>query len=118
MVKRVLYMLVLAVTLQLSWAVAAAYCMHESGSASQHFGHHQHEHASNDGADHDKSPAQKKAIYDPDCASCSHSPAGATALAGQGAGPVMAAHAAAEAPKSPPDPYLGLPERPQWTVAA
>ena len=72
MVKRVLYMLVLAITLQLSWSVAAAYCMHESGNASQHFGHHQHEHVADDDADHNGSTlAKKKVGSDPDCASCS-----------------------------------------------
>ena len=118
MVKRVLYMLVLAITLQLSWSVAAAYCMHESGNASQHFGHHQHEHVADDDTDHNGSTlGKKKIVSDPDCASCSHTPASAISLAAEGTGPILQAHVLAGVPATPPEPYLGLPERPQWIVA-
>ena len=119
MVKRVLYMLVLAITLQLSWSVAAGYCMHESGKASQHFGHHQHEHVADDDTDHNGSTlAKKKVGSDPDCASCSHSPASATSLAAENPAPFLAAHAVAAVQDTPSEPYLGPPERPQWIVAA
>lgn len=30
--------------LQLSWAAVARICLHESGGAAQHLGHHEHEH--------------------------------------------------------------------------
>ena len=49
MVKRFLYMLALAFALQMSAGVASVYCMHETGTASEHFGHHQHEHHSAEG---------------------------------------------------------------------
>jgi hypothetical protein len=69
MAKRFFYMLAVAFILQLSWGVASAYCLHESGPASEHFGHHQHQHQD---ADEDNSPSPKKAAFHPDCATCSH----------------------------------------------
>ena len=55
--------------LQLSWAVAATYCMDEDSAAAQHFGHHFH------GQEHDHAHAAKKlmkakqqACYDCGCA--------------------------------------------------
>lgn len=111
-------MLVVAVTLQFSWGVASAYCLHETGKASNHFGHHQHEHHAADGADEtDKSPA-KKAQPHPDCATCAHSPLGVFASTVKSIAPAMAAHAAEPSPPIQPAPYLGQPERPQWSVAA
>jgi hypothetical protein len=118
MIKRFLYMLVVAVTLQLSWGVASAYCMHETGKASNHFGHHQHKHHAADGADEtNKSPA-KKASPHPDCATCAHSSLGVFAVGVKLVAPAMGAHTAQPLPPVQPAPYLGQPERPQWSVAA
>jgi hypothetical protein len=118
MLKRFLYMLVVAVTLQLSWGVATAYCMHETGKASNHFGHHQHKHQAADGADEaNKSPA-KKASPHPDCATCAHSSLGVLSSSVKFVAPAMAAHASQAPPSVQPAPYLGQPERPQWSVAA
>ncbi len=119
MVKRFLYMVALAFVLQLSWGVASAYCLHEQGKASQHFGHHQHEHhdSASDLADDDTTP-QKKASAHPDCASCSHSPLYALAWDGGALHPDASAHAPMLAVTGLSAPYLGMPERPRWQRAA
>jgi flagellar capping protein FliD len=39
-----LIFLVVMMPLQLSWAAVSSYCQHESGTASKHFGHHEHQH--------------------------------------------------------------------------
>ena len=40
----VLLFLMLILPLQWSWAAVASVCRHETGSAAQHLGHHDHEH--------------------------------------------------------------------------
>jgi hypothetical protein len=40
--------LLIVLPLQISWAVAATYCQHETGST-KHFGHHDHKHQAEDG---------------------------------------------------------------------
>ena len=118
MVKRFLYMIAVAFALQMSWAVAGAYCLHETGRASEHFGHHQHEHTANQSPDQDSSSPSKKASVHTDCASCTHSPAGMFAWTVGFIEPLFADHSMAVFPSPQPEPYLGLPERPQWNVAA
>ncbi|AKJ31899.1 cation efflux protein, CzcI family [Caldimonas brevitalea] len=61
--------------LQFSWAAAASYCQHESGSGVRHFGHHEHVHqgasAAVDAADDNTGEAgQLFGLDDVDCASC------------------------------------------------
>lgn len=119
MAKRFLYMIALAFILQLNWGIASAYCMHESGKASQHFGHHQHKHHSTNAAgDKDNSSTPKKAATHPDCASCSHGSLGIFAWMAEIAQPPSTDHDLFAPPPQQPAPYLGLPERPQWTAAA
>lgn len=43
--------LLLLLPLQITWAAANAYCHHESDVASEHFGHHDHEHKAVDTKD-------------------------------------------------------------------
>ena len=43
--RLVLLFLILILPLQWSWAAVASVCLHETGSAAQHLGHHDHEHA-------------------------------------------------------------------------
>ena len=62
-------LLLVFMPLQLSWAAAASYCQHESGTAAKHFGHHDHQHKTADGKDASSDPA-KTTGGDPDCASC------------------------------------------------
>jgi len=122
MLKKIVYMLIVAFTLQLSWGVASAYCMHETGRAVKHFGHHQHQHHSSDAAsatadDHQNS-TPKKLAADPDCASCTHSPLAAYTWQAELVQPLLPSYQLLAPPSELPTPYLGMPERPQWTVAA
>jgi hypothetical protein len=117
MVKRFLIMIVVAFTLQLSWGVASAYCMHESGQASEHFGHHQHQHQSAVGDD-DNSPSPTKASVHPDCATCSHSASAVFAWSDKSPQSRLTDHQRSASFDEHAAPYLKLPERPQWTVAA
>ncbi len=66
--KKLLLILLLAIVpFQFAWAAAGVYCQHENGAASQHFGHHAHQHhGKSDGAD-SKTKASKVHL---DCSSC------------------------------------------------
>lgn len=62
----VFVLLALLLPLQSVWAMAASYCGHETGaSATQHFGHHEHEHNAET-----ESPAVGKTLPDLDCGTC------------------------------------------------
>lgn len=119
MAKRFLYMFAIVFILQMSWSVAIAYCMHESGKASQHFGHHQHKHeGENVASADDNTPPVKKATSHPDCASCSHGSLIIFAWSADSVQPGLSAHDALAPSRPHAAPYLGMPERPQWTFAA
>lgn len=47
--RLVLIFVLLLLPLQASWAAVTAYCTHENGVASQHFGHHYHKHHASTG---------------------------------------------------------------------
>lgn len=117
MLARFLYLLALAFVLQLSAGVASAYCLHETGAASEHFGHHQHEHESVDGDADGSLPAQNTA-QDPDCASCSHGSFVTFAAPSDIAPHLLPSHQQLTQLSGQPTPYLGLPERPNWKRAA
>lgn len=116
MLKKFLCLLVVVFTFQVSWAMASAYCMHESGQASQHFGHHQHQHHASGAEEH--SPTPKKAAFHADCASCVHGSLAAYGSHAELVMPLPAGYLPAALPAALPAPYLGQPERPQWPVAA
>ncbi|CDG85369.1 hypothetical protein [Janthinobacterium agaricidamnosum] len=67
MKKFFLIMLLFVLPLQLSWAAASAYCMHEEGKAARHLGHHGHQHQAKS-----DQPAEKKSPGQPhsDCNFC------------------------------------------------
>ena len=69
---RKLFFLVLLLILpvQFAWAAAAGYCRHETGEATKHFGHHEHQHCTaQDGVSKDsKAPSSLGA--DSDCGVC------------------------------------------------
>lgn len=70
--KRLILILLLAlVPLQFAWAAAGAYCQHEQGSSSFHFGHHAHTHQTKNDSPDSKT---KQVKAHPDCGSC-HAPA-------------------------------------------
>lgn len=121
MLKKFVFMIVLAFTLQLSWAVASAYCMHETDMSAQHFGHHPHEHETVDGDAHtDKSAdkSQKKAASHPDCASCAPSPLGAYSTNLLIILSKLIAYQLSAASLQTPAPFLAQPERPKWMAFA
>lgn len=67
-VKKLFLILLLAILpYQFSWAVAGAYCQHEQGTASQHFGHHAHQHEAKADAPEGKAGMGK---LHSDCSSC------------------------------------------------
>ncbi|MES2318861.1 MAG: hypothetical protein V4631_15380 [Pseudomonadota bacterium] len=120
MVKRFLRLLIVALTLQFAWGVASAYCGHESGTASQHFGHHAHQHqgAGGDDVDDDGGTTPSSKIgADSDCATCAHAPAGVGASASTPIIVAVVSHEFLPALIGRPAPYLGAPERPQWSIA-
>ena len=123
MLKKFVLMLIVLFTLQMSWAVASAYCMHETDKTAQHFGHHPHQHdAETDKAElggqaSDKSSSQKAAAH-PDCASCASSQLGDHSINFR-ANPNSAnsypfSLATLPVPTSLPD----RPERPKWMALA
>ena len=136
MLKRFLRLIALAFLFQMSWAVASAYCLHESGSASQHFGHHAHQHQEHDSSDagaaeagadadadaktkpEDKTTAAKKAASHPDCASCAHGGVGVFGWPGNVFQPALSDQPASAPAQVPAAPWLALPERPNWPHAA
>jgi len=65
--KLILIFLLLVVPLQFSWAAAGAYCQHEQGTSSFHFGHHAHSHQAKHDADDGKGKLNKVHL---DCSSC------------------------------------------------
>ncbi len=67
--RAVLVFVLLFLPLQASWAAVAAYCMHENGVATQHFGHHFHKHHLSAG-DSPGDPSRGSAGVDKDCGFC------------------------------------------------
>ena len=110
-------LLLVFVPLQLSWAAAASYCQHETGTSAKHFGHHDHQHKTADGKDA-SSDSVKTIGGDPDCASC-HAGClsallGAVAIASLADSSLDTAEYGARL-TSPPFERL---ERPQWRALA
>ncbi|HEU4776403.1 MAG TPA: cobalt-zinc-cadmium resistance protein [Telluria sp.] len=70
--KRLILIILLAlVPLQFAWAAAGAYCLHEEGTSSLHFGHHAHTHQAKSDSSDSKTKVNKAHL---DCSSC-HAPA-------------------------------------------
>ena len=123
-------MLIVAFSLQLSWSVASAYCMHETDNSDRHFGHHPHQHhdaIADEGEDADQAtdevqkqeqPSPGKASSHPDCASCSSSPLAAYTWQTGLVTPLLLAFQATALQPALPGPYLGKPLRPKWIFAA
>lgn len=119
MVRRFVYVMLTIIALQLSWTAISAYCMHETGVAAQHFGHHQHV---DDGDDlpaglKDKPGVAKKFAAHAHCSSCSHAVLAIDVF--QATHHPVAANAL---PNSLIPQFTSVfsapPERPQWAVVA
>ena len=104
---------------QLSWTVAGTYCMHESGRAAEHFGHHPHVEDADEFpvASKDKQTPAKQLVVHPHCASCH-----ATAPVIYTPQPLLHIEWASIEPLSVivtlSSAYTPPPERPQWKFAA
>lgn len=79
--KCLLIFLLMFLPLHFTWAAAAGYCRHESNvspvSLSNHFGHHDHQHQTDDGNKQDKQSSAassdikiKTEASDADCTAC------------------------------------------------
>lgn len=119
MTRRFVYIIAAIIALQFSWTTVAAYCMHETGRAAQHFGHHQHVEDGDEFpvAAKDTPSVVKKFAVHTHCASCHH----ATVAIDTWHAPLYLQWASAA-----PDTdivllssiYTSPPERPQWNSAA
>ena len=119
MSRKFFVMLIVTFLFQLSWGVASAYCLHETGQAGQHFGHHQHQHqpvsaTADDGAQ----PNPQKATFHADCAACAHGALVAPVQQRTDTQALPERHAARAASPAPPALYADQPDRPQWDSAA
>lgn len=123
MTRRIVSCLLLMLAFQFTWSAISAYCMHESGVAAQHLGHHQHKpdaHLEADtqlaNADDGQQGATKKAAHS-HCASCVHAVLAPAAMAP--ATFLMLADAVPFVSDIAFDSVIQLPpERPQWGSAA
>ncbi len=66
MKRLVIILMLMLFPLQATWAAIGAYCQHEKDVASQHFGHHAHQHKADEG----KSKKGSLPKLDADCAFC------------------------------------------------
>lgn len=108
-------LLLVILPLQFSYAVAASYCQHESGTHAGHFGHHVHVHQDGDHEGHDgKGKPKSKLLIDNDCTGCHWSKPELLpdALEVPALPAASAPHASDLAPYSSVDPHRI--ERPNW----
>jgi len=104
-------LLALALLFQMSWAVAATYCEHEtSPAAAMHFGHHAHVHKSSDA----KKTVSDKFAVDDDCGYCHAVHAAIIPVAPPSAGPDASAPAEFAPPLLHGSAAARAPDRPQW----
>ena len=107
-------LLLVLMPFQFSWAAVGTYCEHESGTRSQHFGHHDHEHRQHAAESGEESKPKAGGVLDVadchfHCQYMADMPAavvmpmtlGGSNLTDWAAGDVHA-------------PVLARPERPQW----
>ena len=119
MTRRFLTCMLLMLAFQFTWSAISAYCMHETGRAAQHLGHHQHKTDVHDhvaAADDGKPASMKKVAQHSHCSSCAH---GVLAPAA-----VLATHYLVMAHAAPVGTNVKFasvtqvpPERPQWAAA-
>ena len=116
MKRLALIVLMLLLPLQSVWAAASAYCEHEQGVATQHFGHHIHQHqASTDSNDSSgKSPLNVHA----DCSSCHLSCPAATESVRSTVVMASGLLVLADYPDALSSVFPDHPERPKWVPAA
>lgn len=99
---------------QFTWAAAAGYCQHETGSAALHFGHHDHKHQAD--AEHVGAPDAKTlgGGADGDCVACHAGCVAAIFSIVSLPASVAASFAISWLPGNLTEPPLAHPERPNW----
>ena len=103
--------LAFALLFQMSWAVAATYCEHETTSTTaMHFGHHVHVHKAADG----KKPVASKLAVDDDCRYCHAEHAAIIPMAFDSVVAVAATSASLPQPSIHGSAPARAPDRPQW----
>ena len=109
--------LLLILPMQLSWALGTTYCEHETGVAAQHFGHHEHQHTSDDEGSNSRT-LNANGVADAHCSTCHASCA--TAIVDPKSLPAIAMssdmHSSRHFRVSSHTP--SLPERPKWADLA
>ena len=68
--RNIVIFLMFLLPLQFSWEAVSAYCEHEQEIASDHVGHHAHQHQSKDVSKSDTSDQFKPGDFDADCGVC------------------------------------------------
>jgi hypothetical protein len=114
-------MFAVIIAFQLSWNVVTAYCMHETGRAAMHFGHHQHQSTADElkvAAKDKLEPVKKLPVHDAHCASCAHISIAAPDLTGSLALVESRDDLALQPTLVPVSAFLSPPERPQWAGRA
>ncbi len=117
MIRRHFFVLLLLILpLQAVWAAASAYCLHEQGVATQHFGHHDHRHHA--GSADGKDGAGKATVQPhPDCGICHLNCPTATSASSLPLPAVLSPFLAADPFCALPSVFPEGPERPNWAPA-
>lgn len=119
MARRFVYLMLAIVALQFSWSAVTAYCMHETGRAAHHLGHHPHPADADELASaltHAPSAAKKTSAH-AHCASCSHIVPALDALDAHVEHPPLAGTAPVATVMTLSSSYPIPPDRPQWHPA-
>lgn len=118
MLRRFVLLLMISVLpFQMAWAMAGAYCEHESGKAAQHFGHHDHVHTAP--TDSGSSDTKAKLKLDLDCSFHSHAAFQGVTTDGVSMSAVMnGAVQNATASFLHPHTVFDRPEKPNWFATA
>jgi hypothetical protein len=119
---RLAYILCLLLTFQLSWNVITSYCMHETGRAADHFGHHVHNNNLDDlsGISADSGHVTKKGtVHDAHCGAFAHMTLATLAQVDTPL-PILndSEQVSLSALARPASIFLPPPERPQWAGRA
>ena len=68
--RKIIIFLMFLLPMQFSWEAISAYCEHEQEVASDHVGHHSHQHQSKDVSKSDTADQTKPGDFDADCGVC------------------------------------------------
>lgn len=106
--------LLIILSLQMSWAVAASYCQHEAGGA-QHFGHHEHTHQAAGG---EQLADETSLSADNDCPLCHAASVAALPSFGASLPDVLTVADYHRRVRPLPSIPGDQPERPNWDISA